>query len=340
MQANAAVGIYGVTLLTLLWAVLPYLGKRWAQGVAVVFVLITGAGAARLYLHPTQPSGSTVRIVQTNIPQSLKWSKQEMWNNFEHNLHLTSAPVRMPITFTIWPETAVMSDLATEPDIAKDIAAHLPKGSIGLIGTLRVIGKGEEFYNSVTVLNDKAQVLVNYNKYHLVPFGEYIPFRKYVDMTPIGNGVADIGDFTRGPGVTTLHLDHLPNPSPLVCYEAIFPGAVARLDDRPDWLLNVTNDGWYGKTAGPHQHFENARVRAVEEGLPLVRAANTGISATIDPLGRIIGLEPLYKTGVVDTILPAPLPPTLYARFGDTLFFLMLVLLGIAGETLYRKEQA
>ncbi len=100
-----------------------------------------------------------------------------------------------------------------------------------------------------------------------------------------------------------------------------------RKDDRPDWLVNVTNDGWYGRTAGPHQHFESARVRAIEEGLPLVRAANTGISATVDPVGRIIGLKPLGQTGVLDTILPAPLPPTIYARFGDTLFFLMLVLL-------------
>ena len=133
----------------------------------------------------------------------------------------------------------------------------------------------------------------NYNKHHLVPFGEYIPFRQYINMTPIGNRVADIGDFTRGPGVTTLHIDTLPKPSPLICYEAIFPGAVARRDDRPDWLVNVTNDGWYGKTAGPHQHFESARVRAIEEGLPLVRAANTGISATVDPLGRIVGMLPL-----------------------------------------------
>ncbi|MCK5555230.1 MAG: apolipoprotein N-acyltransferase, partial [Alphaproteobacteria bacterium] len=141
-------------------------------------------------------------------------------------------------------------------------------------------------------------------------------------------------------GVSSLHIGSLPKPSPLVCYEAIFPGTVASRKDRPDWLLNVTNDAWYGKTAGPHQHFEITRVRAIEEGLPLVRSANTGISAVIDPLGRIIGIKPLGETGVVDTQLPRPLPPTPYSRTGDLLFFLMLAMLAIFGEKLHRSGES
>ena len=339
MQVNAAVGIYGLTLLTLLWAAIPALPKKFVPVVLISFLLVAGTGMVRLYLHPTEQSGSnTVRIVQPNIPQSLKWNRADMQRNFRHNLELTSLPTRLeqPITFVVWPETALMADLQHAPGIAHDIVAAMPKGSIGVLGTLR--SSDEQFYNSVTVLDKDQHVTGNYNKHHLVPFGEYIPFRQYLDMTPIGNRVAEIGDFTRGDGVTTLHIGTLPKPSPLICYEAIFPGAVARQDDRPDWLLNVTNDAWYGKTAGPHQHFESVRVRAIEEGLPLVRSANTGISATIDPLGRVIGMEPLGKTGIVDTILPAPLPPTLYARFGDALFFLMLVLLGILGEAVYSRE--
>ena len=310
---------------------------------------------ARLYLHPTTQSGvNTVRIVQSNIPQTLKWNKGEMWNHFLHNLGLSASPTKLkqPITFVIWPETAVMADIGQSPNLMHYFATNLPKGSTALIGTLRDVDG--QFYNSVTVLDKNMKVAGNYNKHHLVPFGEYVPFRQYLNMTPIGNRVANIGDFTRGSGVTTLHIDTpqqlgrsgpdlnsgaaLPAPSPLICYEGIFPGEVARRDDRPDWLVNVTNDAWYGKTAGPHQHFQSARVRAIEEGLPLVRAANTGISATVDPLGRIIGLLPLGKTGVVDTILPAPMPPTLYARFGDTLFFLMLALLALCGETLRRRR--
>lgn len=337
MQASAAVGIYGVTLLTLLWAALPALGKKFAPLLLISFLFVAGAGMVRLALHPTMQLGdNTVRIVQPNIPESLKWSRTDLHINFMHTLGLSSQPTQLkqPLTFIVWPETSLMPDQLPSPMTMQLYKTNLPKGSTALLGSLRVADG--QFYNSVTVIDPHMKVLGNYNKHHLVPFGEYMPFRKYLNMTPIGNRVADvIGDFTRGPGVTTLTVgDALPRPSPLICYEAIFPGAVARTDDRPDWLVNVTNDGWYGKTVGPHQHFESARVRAVEEGLPLVRAANTGISATIDPLGRIIGLEPLGKTGVVDTVLPAPLPPTLYARFGDTLFFLMLVLMGIFGETL------
>jgi len=337
MQANAAVGAYGLTLLTLLWAAIPAFNKKFVPLVLVSFLLVAGAGTVRLYLHPTQQSGSnTVRIIQPDIPQSLKWNRAEMQHNFQHNLALTAQPAKQPVTFVIWPETALVANLQEQPDLAHEIAKNLPKGSLGLLGTLR--SDEGHFYNSVTVLDRSGGVLGNYDKHHLVPFGEYIPFRQYLNMTPIGNSVADIGDFTRGSGVATLSLDNLPKPSPLICYEAIFPGEVARLHVRPDWLVNVTNDGWYGKTAGPHQHFESARVRAIEEGLPLVRAANTGISATVDPLGRIIGMASLGTTAVVDTILPAPLPPTLYARFGDALFFLMLLLLVILGETLYSRK--
>lgn len=333
MQANATIGIYGLTLLTLLWAAMPVLPRKYVPLLMASFVLVAGVGAARLYLHPTVPSGDhTVRIVQPNIPQSFKWSAEEKWKNFQHQLDLTALPAQQPVTFVVWPETAIMSDELQFREIASHIAMNMPSGSIVLTGALSVFSGGDKFFNNVLALDKQGKVLDAYSKHHLVPFGEYIPFRQYLNLTPIANGIAMIGDFTRGKGVTTLHLDSLPKPSPLICYEAIFPGAVARRDDRPDWLVNVTNDAWYGRTAGPHQHFEQVRVRAVEEGLPLVRAANTGISATIDPLGRIVGMKKLMETGVVDTILPKPLPPTLYSRIGDTLFFLMLALLVIFGE--------
>ncbi len=335
MQANAAVGIYGVTLLTLLWAAMPALPRKFVPVIMASFLLVAGAGMVRLHLHPTEQSGAyTVRIVQPNIAQSLKWSVEDMWNNFQRHIELTASKteLKQPITFVVWPETAVITDQQQFTEIASHIAMNLPAGSMALFGGLAV--DSGKYFNSVIALNKKAQVVAAYSKHHLVPFGEYIPFRKYLNMTPIANGIAGIGDFTPGGGVTTLSLgDGLPRPSPLICYEAIFPGAVARRDNRPDWLLNVTNDAWYRKSAGPHQHFETVRVRAIEEGLPLVRAANTGISATIDPLGRIIGMKPLGEGGVVDTILPKPLPPTLYGRFGDALFFLMLALLAIFGET-------
>jgi len=334
MQTSAAVGIYGLTLLTLLWAAMPALPKKIIPVMMASFVLVAAAGMARLYLHPTVAFDNyTVRIVQPNIPQSLKWNAEDEWRNFEKHLDLTTSPVtlKQPPTFIIWPETSVITDEKSFPEIAGHIAMKMPENSVALIGSLGIAG--EEYFNSVIALNKKAQIVGTYNKHHLVPFGEYIPFRKYLKMTPVANSIAGIGDFTRGAGVATLHIGALPVPSPLVCYEGIFPGEVASRTDRPDWLVNVTNDGWYGPTAGPHQHFENVRVRAIEEGLPLARAANTGISAMIDPLGRVLRMKPLGETGVVDSILPRPLPPTLYARYGDTLFFLMLILLTIFAET-------
>lgn len=334
MQVNAVIGIYGLTLLTLLWAAVPAMNKKYVPLALISFLFIAGLGTSRMLTHPTQESGSTVRVLQPNIPQSLKWNRDDMWRNFRHNLELTATPAKNPVTFVVWPETALMADLGNNPDLAQDIAASMPKGSLALIGTLRIGEK--DYYNSVSVLDKRGRIVDNYDKHHLVPFGEYIPYRKYLNLTPIAAGISGIGDFTRGAGVRTLSLGTLPHPSPLICYEGIFPGEVARRDDRPDWLLNVTNDAWYGKTAGPHQHFENVRIRAIEEGLPLVRSANTGISAVVDPLGRIIGIAPLQKTKVIDTILPKPLPPTLYSRFGDTLFFLMLVLLLIGAES-HRK---
>ncbi len=341
MQVSAAIGIYGLTLLTLLWSATPAFGKKTALALLLSFLLVEGAGKARLMFHPVmQFKNYTVRIVQPNIAESFKWNRAEMENNFNHILKLTAAPSQLPqpLTFVIWPETALIGDLDQSPDLAKYVAARLPDNSIGILGDLRNLGT--HYYNSVAVLDKKAKVLDIYNKHHLVPFGEYIPFRKYIDMTPIAAGISGIGDFTPGKGVTTLdNLGGLPKPSPLICYEAIFPDAVAlRGKERPDWLVNVTNDAWYGKTTGPHQHFQSARVRAIEEGLPLVRAANTGISATIDPLGRIIGIRPLDVSADLDTILPAPLPPTLYARYGDKLFFLMLVVFAAVGEGLRRKE--
>ncbi len=341
MQTSAVTGINGLTLLTLLWAAMPTFGKKTAFGLLVSFLIVEGAGMVRLAFHPVmQNRHYTVRIVQPNIKESLKWNRAELQHNFEHTLKLTAEPthLKQPLTFAVWPETALIGNMSSEPGLAKNVAAFLPDNSIGIIGDLR--GVDTHYYNSVSVLNKHAQVLDVYNKHHLVPFGEYIPFRKYLDMTPIAAGISGIGDFTAGKGVTTLdNLGILPKTSPLIFYEAIFPDAVAlRGKERPGWLVNVTNDAWYGMTTGPYQHFQSARVRAIEEGLPLVRAANTGISATVDPLGRIIGIRPLDVSGDLDTILPAPLPPTIYARYGDKLFFLMLIVFGAVGEGLRRRK--
>jgi len=355
LQTASLAGLYGLSLLTLLWAALPLLYKNRAVAVPVAasLLLLSAWGGWRLYVHPTQPAGEyLVRIVQPNLPQSMKWDPDEDWRNLERHVTLgknteaeqaaeREAP---PPRFIVWPETASTADLEHFPEIAQFIAAGMPQNSTLILGNLRVTLDRRQspvaYHNSVTALNKKAEVEATYDKHHLVPFGEYIPFRNEMSVIrPLALAVSGIGDFTPGDGVKTLHLEGRPSFSPLICYEVIFPRAVVDAADRPQWLVNVTNDGWYGNSAGPYQHLAIARLRAIEEGLPLVRAANTGISAVVDPVGRIIARQPLLTEGRLDSFLPSALPPTLYARFGDAAFYVLTLLAGLAGLVLaFRKS--
>jgi apolipoprotein N-acyltransferase len=160
----------------------------------------------------------------------------------------------------------------------------------------------------------------------LVPFGEFVPLRWMLPaawLTPVG-----AKDFSSGPGSQTLTWPGLPPLSPLICYEAIFPELAVDRENRPQMLLNVTNDAWFGFSSGPHQHFHMARTRAVEQGLPLVRVANTGITAIVDGYGRVLDRMGLGEKGIIDTPLPVALPPTLYGQYWDS-FLLFLVFAGV-----------
>jgi apolipoprotein N-acyltransferase len=206
----------------------------------------------------------------------------------------------------------------------------VPPGGTLLTGVLRrEINPLNEihYFNSLVAINRASQITAVYDKAHLVPFGEYVPYRDWVPLPALaGLGI----DFSRGPGPRTLHVQGLPPFSPFICYEAIFSGAVTDPNDPPQFLLNVTNDAWYGHTAGPYQHFAIARVRAVEEGLPLVRAANTGISGIIDPYGRVMQRLDLGKRGIIDGDLPTALPaPTYFHRNGEHPLWLIFGVLAI-----------
>lgn len=344
MQGASFVGIYGLSLLALFWMAVPeYTARRNVFIVALFsFIIASSLGNGRLEFHQTEDSGYTVRVVQANIPQTLKWSNDEDWRNLEKHATLAAQDVvegKEP-TFVVWPETAVNADLAQFPAIGSEIARMSPKGAMNVLGSLRVDASkasDPKFYNSVTVMDSNSNVLGHYDKHHLVPFGEYNPLRN-LPITPVANALSGVGLFTAGTGPQTMRAGKLPPFSPLVCYEVIFPHEVVDRKDRPEWIVNVTNDGWYGMTAGPYQHLASARMRAVEEGLPLARAANTGISAVIDPVGRVLGSQPLGTQGYVQTMLPKPLPPTLYSRFGDLFFFIMLGLAVISAEVVLRRK--
>jgi apolipoprotein N-acyltransferase len=225
-------------------------------------------------------------------------------------------------TVLIWPESAFPFFLAREPDELAEIAQLLHGGTVLITGAVRLaepVNPTDPLaYNSIYVIDREGSIASLYDKVHLVPFGEYLPFQDLLESLGLQQLTKQRGGFLAGDRHRLIAVPGAPMALPLICYEIIFPGEVAPKGDRPGWIVNVTNDGWFGISTGPYQHFHQARVRAIEEGLPLVRAANTGISAVVDPLGRVINSLALGSEGVIDAPLPRPVEPPVYTRFGDT----------------------
>lgn len=286
-----------------------------------------------------------LRIVQPNIPQTLKWNLAQKEDNFRQLLQMTAQPSTLNLKAVIWPETAIPFFLEQDSFRRMLIAEALPKDALLFTGALRLTGP-KEVRNSILILDKEGNILTSYDKAHLVPFGEYIPFRKNIDAI-FGEGSIKkitIGalDFIAGPGPELVTLPNdFPSFSGLVCYEVIFPCAVVNsAQERPKWMLNVTNDAWYGNTSGPYQHLEMARMRAIEEGVPLVRAANSGISAVFDAYGRMKGSIKLSTTGVLDVFLPTPTQTKpLYARWGDWITLgLLAIVFAFAGVVVLKER--
>ena len=341
LQSVSLFGIYGLSLLTALVAALPAvlsdpaLPPRRAWGAVAAGLAVIAAfgvwGELRLSGASTETvPGVRLRLVQPAIDQRLKWAPDERVRNIEQQMEFSAAPPAAPsaepVTHVIWAETAVPMFVEQDARVRQALGSVTPPGGLLITGAPRVAvdAEGEQrYYNSLLALDGSGAVTGRFDKFHLVPFGEYMPLRRWLPVGAIaGNGA----EFSAGPGPVSLDLKGLPPVSPLICYEVIFPGAVVDREHRPQWLLNLTNDAWYGNTAGPHQHFAIARTRAVEEGLPLVRVANTGISGVVDSHGRITAMLALGHRGVVDAALPKALPiPTLYGWVGDSLFGVLLL---------------
>ena len=361
LQPAALGGVWLLSALTLLAAMAPATlvdggggtGKPgWRRG-AVTFtaygLLLLAAAGGALRLGLASPLGEAavadirLRIVQPNIAQETKWQRELRLQHLRDQASLSMAPGWEDITHVIWPETAVPFLLDRDSDLLEELGQLARPGTVFLFGAPARDGGAEDrgdpdslVYNSVLALRQNGDLAARYDKFHLVPFGEYVPFRGLLDMAKITEGRRD---FTPGPGLRTLQLPGLPAVGPLVCYEVIFSGRVVA-DQRPNWLLNLTNDAWFGTSSGPYQHFAAARLRAVEEGLPLVRAANTGISAVVDPYGRTLAKLGLNAKGTLDAALPQPLPATPYASLGRWFLLPLLVLLLIAGRLFGRGETA
>jgi apolipoprotein N-acyltransferase len=342
LQSTAWVGIYGLGFLTVLAASLPALlgmpslapmspRRRFAPGIAAaLLILLTSlAGAIRLATAPTIESGTWLRIVQPSIPQTMKWDPAAAQRNFRLLLDLSSAPAARQIAAVVWPEAATPYLLGRDAYHRREIGAVASRRGYVITGAVRAApatGPVGQIWNSLEAVNGDDEIVARYDKAHLVPFGEYVPFR---DVLPIQKITPGNLDYTAGPGPQTIELAGLPPFAPLICYEAIFPGAIVDEHDRPAWLLNVTNDAWYGRSSGPFQHFAIARTRAVEEGLPLVRVANNGVSGVVDAAGRVVARIDLDTVGYADLPLPAAANATLYARGGDWIFLALLLVGGL-----------
>lgn len=332
-QSAAWIGAIGLSALTLGLAALPTLLWRpmtprpggVVPGVALAAAL-TGAlwagGLTRLAapLPPDQPT--RLRIVQPNAAQHLKWDPDYSALFFRRLLDLSAEPG--PRDLVIWPETAVnfLLDQADEVLPVMSEAADAPL----IMGIQR--REGTRFYNSLTTIAPGGRVTQVYDKFHLVPFGEYIPWGDTLARFGITAFAAQAGNgYTPGPGPQLMRAPGAPDFQPLICYEAIFPQHLRALDQRPGWLLQATNDAWFGRISGPYQHLAQARLRAIETGLPMVRAANTGVSAVIDARGQIRASLPLNEAGKIDAPLPGALPPTPWTRSGDLPAVILLALI-------------
>ncbi len=340
MQPASVVGAYGVGFVTVLVATMPATlagpnGRVLPTIVAaIVLVAATGFGFYRLADATTETVPDVrLRIVQPNIEQTLKNDPALRQANFERHLALTlETPGFDAVTHVVWPEAAVPYLIERSPEVAEYLRRAVPPDGLLLTGAVRaepVDGAVERIYNGLAALDGTGARLATADKFHLVPFGEYVPLRGLfpfiAKLTP-----GDL-DFTPGPGPVTVRLPGLPPFSPLICYEVIFAAGVVDRTDRAGWLLNLTNDGWFGISTGPHQHFAAARFRAVEEGLPMIRAANTGISAIVDGWGRVVERTRLGEQAVLDGELPVALSPTPYARWGNFPVALLFILaLGVA----------
>jgi len=314
MQPAAWVGVGGVTLFVVLLAAAPALGRRaWITALAAI--LLWGVvGVARLHRSAGAPPGLTAVIVQGNVPET---EHRDHWRDrawidsiFERHLALTRTGMKQAAgqkAMVVWPETASPYWLEEDAAARRSIAEAAGPALATIAGTPRMDAEKRPHNSLVAVMPD-ATVGGVYDKFHLVPYGEYFP-----SYLPIRLGEQG---WSPGPGLRTLHIKGLPPIGPLICYEAAFPAQVAVESDRPAMLLNITNDSWFGDSAGPRQHLAAARMRAVEEGLPVVRAANTGISAVIDPHGAIVARLGLDRTGVLVAAIPGMLAPTPESRLG------------------------
>jgi apolipoprotein N-acyltransferase len=328
-------GPHGLTLATLLMvgsASSAFTVSGWLNRTALLLPISLLVGGL-YWISPdpqSQPIGPVIRLVQPNAPQHEKWNRDLIPMFFQRQIDFTAAATstgRRP-DLIVWPETAV-SNLLENAGPAFDVIKDAANGTPVVLGIQR--RNAQQFYNSMVLLDAQGELAGLYDKHHLVPFGEYIPFGSVLGKFGLhGFAAKEGGGYSAGPGPELLDLGALGRALPLICYEAVFSQNVSGAPERPDFLLQITNDAWFGGFSGPYQHLAQARMRAIEQGLPMIRVANTGISAMIDARGQIVAQLGLGEAGFIDATLPVKLPPTVYAKSGDVPIILLIALSLIA----------
>jgi apolipoprotein N-acyltransferase len=354
MQSASLFGIYALNVIAIaIFAapavIAPAMGER-RRNLVLPSIAALSLAALGLFglLRLSQATNAfapdlTVRIVQPALDQLQKWDPDNKDSVLSTYFRL-SAPEGAPLSkgsLLVWPESAFPFVLTQDAGVLAAIAELLPADTALVTGAYREEyppGGEREVYNTIYAIGEDGTILDAYDKVHLVPFGEYVPFSDLLARLGIRQLVPS--SFTPGPFRRSLEIPLAPPFLPLICYEAIFSGQLLGQGERPAFLLNLTNDGWFGQTTGPYQHFHFARVRSVEEGLPLVRAANTGISAVIDAYGRSMAVTRLGEATMIESRLPVSIPAPFYAQWRVWLFILSLAvcMLAIATKILYRAS--
>ena len=352
IQAASLGGTYLLSLIVVMISSLPSLLSINREKKTIRFCILTPIlcllclylyGSIRLYKQDKTLSETTIRIVQPSIPQSMKWKKEVLEYNFNQYIRISQSRKLDGIDFVIWGETATPYPLDYDFGHLQDILDAVPENGYLVTGLVRYkFDIYQNYYplNSMYVIDKYGEIIASYDKSHLVPFGEYIPLRQYLPsfIRPITNV---IGNFISGNGPTKIEIPGQPSLGALICYEVIFPHKIINQEKRPQWLINLTNDGWYGNSSGPYQHLVSTRMRAVEEGITIARAANTGISALISPYGVILGELALNYTGILDINLPKISEfSTPYSRIGNlpVLLFCVLLILTASILALYKRK--
>lgn len=343
-QSASLFGVYGLSFCVLLVALLGFMGitQRASPLTPKIALSLAGSiplglliyGASHLafeHYEENQEPPFHIRLVQPNIPQTLKQSGDNASGHLKTLMHLSMLPAHHPLDAIIWPETALPYAIPAHNLHVPFLPLLKPWTRFLITGAVEKEGNTASqepfYYNSLLVLDAQNVIQARYRKKHLVPFGEFIPGRHWIPLPSVASGYAD---YHAGPGPITLSHLEWPAFGPLICYDVIFSHEVASYENaQPHWLVNITNDAWFAHGWGPQQHLHLARIRAIEEGLPLVRVANTGISAVVDAYGRIVRALPFQTQGIIDEVLPAPLKGTWFRLYGHYSILLMIGMLGI-----------